>query len=97
MKAPGNNKLNQDIPEVNEAKLRKLMEKAESPSQEVYNSALDPEAARSFKTTTMPFNEYEYNILMAAVEKSGCKTVKGFMREAYMEKARRILEGIPCE
>ncbi len=55
-----------------------------------------PDEARKFKSTTMPFNEYEHDLLTRAVEKHG-GTIKQFMREAYIERALRILEGKPYE
>ncbi len=56
---------------------------------------LDPEAARNFISTTLPFNEYEDTLLKAAVDKSGSKSIKGFIREALIERSLRILEGKP--
>ena len=58
-------------------------------------NALDKEAPRKFTSTTMPFNEYEHRVLMAAVEKSGYKSAKQFMRDAFVGKALKILEGKP--
>ncbi len=53
-----------------------------------------PDDARKFKSTTMPFNEYEHDLLTRAVEKHG-GTAKQFIRDAYIERALRILEGKP--
>ncbi len=76
------------------------------PLPQVSNSAVErvaakalefkPDDARKFKSTTMPFNEYEHDLLTRAVEKHG-GTAKQFIRDSYIERALRILEGKPIE
>ncbi len=82
-----------DLPNVDNAAVVDAQKKADL--MEYVRNELDPEAARNFVSTTMPFNEYENTILKAAVEKAGYKSTKQFMRDAYIAKALKILEGKP--
>ncbi len=82
------------LPEVAPTVVEQIAAKADNHVSQTSYKELNPEEARKFKSTTMPFNEYEHDLLTRAVEKRG-GTVKQFMREAYIEKALRILEGKP--
>ncbi len=83
------------LPEVEKTAVIDAQKKADL--MEYVREQLDPEAARNFKSTTMPFNEYEHTVLLAAVEKAGYKSTKQFMRDAYISKALHILEGKPYD
>lgn len=79
-----------DLPQINERRVEAVASKADGLSLE---KNLDPEAPKNFTSTTMPFNEYEHTILMRAVDASDYKSAKQFMRDAYLAKALKILEG----
>ncbi len=84
------------LPQVNSTVVEKIAAKADNHNPQTSYKDLDPKESRKFKSTTMPFNEYEHDLLTRAVEKNG-GTAKQFIRDAYIEKALRILEGKPIE
>lgn len=85
------NPSNLPLPDVAQSTIEKIASKADT--KQLDYKSMDAEAARNFISTTMPFNEYEDTLLKLAVEKSGHKTVKGFIREAYLARALQIVEG----
>ncbi len=83
------------LPEIDSNIVERIAAKADNDTQQTSYRSLDPEASRNFRSTTMPFNEYEDTLLKAAVDKAGYKSIKQFMRDAYIAKALKILEGKP--
>ncbi len=53
--------------------------------------ALDPNASRKFKTVSLPLNEYEYQWLIEACQKTG-RSEKNFIRYAMMRYAEDVLK-----
>lgn len=98
MRAPktkASNPTDLPLPEVSEKVVAVVAAKADSqivPHTIDYNQ-YEADAPRNFVSTTLPFNQYEDALLKQAVEKSEHKTVKGFIRAAYMAEARRVVEG----
>ncbi len=92
MKKPRTNKL----PNLTTEQVEAFAAKADQPEQtEPHYSKLDTTASKNFKSTVLPFNEYEHTVLSLAVEKAGYKSAKQFIREAMISRALHILEGKP--
>ena len=54
-------------------------------------SSLDRNAARKFKTITIPLNQYEFETLVAAADKDG-RSKLGFLRRSMLQAASKLLD-----
>ena len=57
-------------------------------SIDIEPSSLDPNAKRNYKNINVPFNEYEYNMLNDAAQRSG-RTKLNFIRWAISEISKK--------